>query len=909
MNLGLWHICAIVVLAEWTGTSMFTSAALVARQFTIRPRRSRPPLSPDCFIDKDMLLVDDQNPGPTIRANKGDTIQIKWNNESPSEGVSIHFHGLIMKDQPYADGTGTVSTCVVGPMQTFYQTFVADNAGTHYWHGHTSLDRMDGLQGAIIIDDPEDPEEQALQGLYDGERVIFLQDWYHRSGPGIRTGLDSEPFIWLGDAQSFLINGGGRYGGCLSDPSNPLCDPDGCSVKNYLASVQVEAGKTYLFRVINAAALVAVNFAIAGHSMTIVRVEGTYVDPLPVESLDVNVAQRYDVLVTMDQPPDTSYWISTVVRHRGGVQGHAYLQYDNAEPPNDEDPLPVHFEQDDMVEGPLLDALLVSKNVASLPNSDILALEATRSIVFVGTQTRYAPDNLLRWASNNVSNAFSATPLLTMAYEAVNAEGALPWPDTEIDSTLVVPDSPPLTWHYTNTLQDEGVSIYHDQHGVAIFKFVLGNVVDIVLQNARALNGAAELHAWHLHGHAMWVIGQGMGSFDPENDPQFFNLENPLLRDTISVWPLGWTAVRFLADNVGAWPFHCAMAPHAVMGMGFNVITSPHAHVCQINREEIEDSAPPEPELPASDGLPAEPTEPATASPADIDTEPPEPDPPTTVPDPDIEIEPIPDGILGLDTTTIPLAVAEETPEPTALADIDTESPEPDPQTMVPEPDIDIEPMPDETMGLDITTIPAIVAEETVLPTEEDQTEVPTMVEPETETPATDLPTMPEIALPMLELQPVTELPEVNMETEEAAQATLPILVLKTDEPEPPAQPETELPILTLKTEVPLEDDDDVTTEDLPIVDIETEFPLESDAVTEMPEEEAAIFDVGGMPNMTLLEDDLTMDPNSTFAANETETETDRAIEESSSKHGRSNMWLLGFTTSLIVCGAVHFAV
>ena len=168
--------------------SSFASSAIVARQFTIRPRRSRPPHSPDCFTDKDMLLVNDQNPGPTLRANVGDTIQIKWVNESPSEGVSIHYHGLLMKDQAYADGVGGVSSCTVGPMQTFYHTFVADNAGTHYWHGHTSLDRLDGLQGAIIIEDPDDPEEQALKEMYDEERLIFLQDWYHRSGPSIRTG-------------------------------------------------------------------------------------------------------------------------------------------------------------------------------------------------------------------------------------------------------------------------------------------------------------------------------------------------------------------------------------------------------------------------------------------------------------------------------------------------------------------------------------------------------------------------------------------------------------------------------------------------------------------------------------------------------------------------------------------------
>ena len=165
-----------------------TSAEDVFYEWTIQPRLSVPPFSPDCYTGRDLLLVNDQFPGPTLRANVGDTVHIKFHNFHPSEGVTIHYHGLLMQDQPYADGTGGVSTCVVGPMQTFEHVFVADNAGTHYWHGHTSLDRMDGLQGLIVIDDPNDPEEQALQEMYDEERVLFLQDWYHKSGPSLRTG-------------------------------------------------------------------------------------------------------------------------------------------------------------------------------------------------------------------------------------------------------------------------------------------------------------------------------------------------------------------------------------------------------------------------------------------------------------------------------------------------------------------------------------------------------------------------------------------------------------------------------------------------------------------------------------------------------------------------------------------------
>jgi L-ascorbate oxidase len=170
-------------------TAAVASAEDVYYEWIIESHPSLPPLSPDCYTDRELLLVNNEFPGPILRANVGDTVRIKFDNKHPSEAVSIHYHGLLMQDQPFADGTSGISTCAVGPMQTFEHVFVADNAGTHYWHGHTSMDRMDGLQGLIVIEDPGDPEEQALKEMYDEERVIFLQDWYHKSAPGLRTGV------------------------------------------------------------------------------------------------------------------------------------------------------------------------------------------------------------------------------------------------------------------------------------------------------------------------------------------------------------------------------------------------------------------------------------------------------------------------------------------------------------------------------------------------------------------------------------------------------------------------------------------------------------------------------------------------------------------------------------------------
>ncbi|KAI3951297.1 hypothetical protein MKW92_041783 [Papaver armeniacum] len=94
-------------------------------------------------------------------------------------------------------------------------------------------------------------------------------------------------------------------------------------------------------------------------------------------------------------------------------------------------------------------------------------------------------------------------------------------------------------------------------------------IVDVILQNANVLGeGVSEFHPWHLHGHDFWVLGYGEGKFSEENDEKNLNLKNPPLRNTVVVYPYGWTAIRFIADNPGVWPFHCHIEPHLHMGMG-----------------------------------------------------------------------------------------------------------------------------------------------------------------------------------------------------------------------------------------------------------------------------------------------------------------------------------------------------
>ncbi|KAL3763817.1 hypothetical protein ACHAWU_001877 [Discostella pseudostelligera] len=157
-------------------------------------------------------------------------------------------------------------------------------------------------------------------------------------------------------------------------------------------------------------------------------------------------------------------------------------------------------------------------------------------------------------------------PIVTTAYDAVTADGAASWPDTELPGAIVVPEKPPTTWNYSEPVQ-ESVGEYNGDRGPSYIALMEGEVVEVVLQNVLALNGVAEMHSWHLHGHSFYVVGSGFGSFDEETDPASYNLENPVRRDTVTVLPYGWTAIRFKANNPGAWLFHCTQPAHVIMGM------------------------------------------------------------------------------------------------------------------------------------------------------------------------------------------------------------------------------------------------------------------------------------------------------------------------------------------------------
>lgn len=84
------------------------------------------------FLERDVILINGEFPGPLIEANFGDTISITVQNNisDPEEGTSMHWHGMLQTGSPWFDGVTGVTQCPIAPEASLTYTFLADQYGT-----------------------------------------------------------------------------------------------------------------------------------------------------------------------------------------------------------------------------------------------------------------------------------------------------------------------------------------------------------------------------------------------------------------------------------------------------------------------------------------------------------------------------------------------------------------------------------------------------------------------------------------------------------------------------------------------------------------------------------------------------------------------------------------------------------
>lgn len=492
---------------------------------------------------KPIVTVNGKFPGPTLVAREGDTVLVKVVNHV-KYNVTIHWHGIRQIRTGWADGPAYVTQCPIQPGQAYNYNFtVAGQRGTLFWHAHILWLRAT-VHGAIVIL-PKLGVPYPFPKPHK-ETVVVLGEWWKSDTEAvINEALKSGLAPNVSDAHT--INGyPGPFRGCSSQKSFNL---------------PVKPGKKYMLRIINAALNEELFFKIAGHHLTVVEVDATYVKPFKTETIVVAPGQttnvileainnkvmgKYVIVVSpfMDAPiPVDNFTAIGTVRYTRGSHPNAALSTTLTAPP------PLNATQ---VANNFTNAL---RGLNSKEYPVKVPQKVDHSLLFtVGLGVNPCPTcvNGSRVVAdiNNVTFVMPKIALLQAHF--FNISGVF---------RDDFPANPPTPFNYTGTqLTSLGTT-----KGTRVYRLPYNATVQLVLQDTAMI--APENHPFHLHGFNFFVVGKGLGNYNPKEDMKKFNLVDPVERNTVGVPSGGWIAIRFRADNPGVWFLHCHLEVHTTWGL------------------------------------------------------------------------------------------------------------------------------------------------------------------------------------------------------------------------------------------------------------------------------------------------------------------------------------------------------
>lgn len=482
-------------------------------------------MAPD-GVQRDVILINGQFPGPTIEANWGDTIQVTVVNKitGPVEGTSLHWHGLLQQGTPWQDGVPGITQCPIAPGDSFTYSFLADLYGTSWYHAHYSAQYAAGLFGAMVVHGPANADYDEDLG------PVLLTDYYHGEYYDLVEDVMGTDLAKVAPySDNNLINGKGTYD-CNLVKNGTTCTPNAGYAK-----FQFTKGEKYRLRLINAGAEGLQKFSIDNHKLTVMAYDFVPIQPYTTEIITLGVGQRADVIVEATGGASDAVWMRSVISNCSlANQPYAYamVYYQNA-------------------------------NTNLKPNST----------AWTHTTDICANDDLSKTVPY-----YQITPPNTPAKEVVvdinfglNSTGNLLW--TMNNSTFRTCYNDPALFRAQDLITSPNSTFeYPEEWNV----YDMGNASSIrVIVN----NLTPVAHPMHLHGHNMYVLSEGMGEWDGTT----VNPSNPARRDTQMLRPAaadgtpGYMVMQFDADNPGMWPFHCHIAWHVSGGLYINILERPDA--------------------------------------------------------------------------------------------------------------------------------------------------------------------------------------------------------------------------------------------------------------------------------------------------------------------------------------------
>ncbi|GAA0185460.1 oxidase [Lithospermum erythrorhizon] len=536
----LLYGCSFLLLA-----SSFTSAAVVEHTFEVKN------LTIGRLCNQTTITaVNGSLPGPTLRVREGDTVIVHVLNKSPYE-ITIHWHGVHQFANSWADGPDYVTQCPIHTGNNYTYIFnVTRQEGTLWWHAHISYLRAT-VYGALIIR-PRKARSYPFPKPHK-EVPILLGEWWNANVEDVVSDAnDAGAPPALSDA--FTINGqpGDLYN-CSSDGTYKL---------------QVQQGKTYLLRMVNAAMQSILFFKVANHTMTVVSIDACYTNPYTTDTITIAPGQSMDVLLKADQPFGSYYMAASV------YQGSDFVIFDETvttgiiEYVGSTVSPPVMPDLPDFSDNETAHRFLTNLTaLTSAPFWEPVPQPVDeRMFITIGVnilpcdrpdpnQCQGPGTTIVAASMNNISFSPSTNLSILEAYY-YNVDGIY---------TPDFPDQPPVIFDYTSPDNQFNAALLPTIKGARVKQLKYNSTVEIVFQNTAL--GTIENHPMHLHGFDFHVLAQGYGNYDPATDPQKFNLVNPQLRNTVAVPIGGWAVVRFRANNPGVWFMHCHLEVHVPWGL------------------------------------------------------------------------------------------------------------------------------------------------------------------------------------------------------------------------------------------------------------------------------------------------------------------------------------------------------
>ena len=176
--------------ADYGGGPRTTDHAAMGHGISVADLRTDPARKADVAVDLvaraerfelgsgreiDGYTFNGQSPGPQITAHVGQLVEVHVRNESVSDGITVHWHGV---DVPNAeDGVAGVTQDAIGEGEDHTYRFVADHAGTYWYHSHqvSNTQVRLGLFGALVVLPAEHDQRldvPALAHTYSGTRTV-----------------------------------------------------------------------------------------------------------------------------------------------------------------------------------------------------------------------------------------------------------------------------------------------------------------------------------------------------------------------------------------------------------------------------------------------------------------------------------------------------------------------------------------------------------------------------------------------------------------------------------------------------------------------------------------------------------------------------------------------------------------